>query len=355
MATELELVLGVGIALVSILTALSALLLARPPKSGASARTPPEASPSPVSSVSPAGTEGGEAVEPAEPQESEQVDSEAEEAEESPVEGQASESVGEMFVHEEHEGEHSKEEIQAYRRAVIAQLERERGSKVITMIHRKEPWTGEDEEPEIVLEDSETILSEIRKTAPDKPIDMILHTPGGVALAAEMIAMAFKFHKGKVTVMVPFYAMSGGSMIALSSDEIRMEKYSILGPVDPQIEGMPAASLMAILKRKPLEVISDRTLVLSQVAEMQTQNAKDFVKWLLRDRMGDSTAEKVAEFLAGGYLAHETPITLDVGRALGLPVVEGVPDLVYKLFKTFDFGEVTRPGKMTVEASDALA
>jgi ClpP class serine protease len=252
--------------------------------------------------------------------------------------------------HETHERPHSKEEILAERKVIIEQLERKRGSKVITLIHRKEPWTTKDAEPEIVLEDSETILDEIRKTPVDKPIDVILHTPGGVALAAEMIAMALKYHRGKVTVMIPFYAMSGGSLIALSADEIRMERYSILGPVDPQIEGMPAASLMSIVKRKRLDTISDRTLVLAQVAEMQTQNAKDFVKWLLREKLGDPNSEKVAEFLAGGYLAHETPITLDVARALGLNAVEGVPDLVYKLFKTCAFGEVTRPGELQTQS-----
>jgi len=338
MATTLELVLGVGLALVSLVSALAAFMLSRGPSRRAETGTvqvsatdeqalpekpQPIEAPAAKAGVAQTGRTGGDQAE----------------------DGKEGHEAG-----HEHEGPHSKQEILAERKAIIEQLEQERGSKVIQMIHRKEPWTTEDEEPEIVLEDSETILGEIRKTPVDKPIDMILHTPGGVALAAEMIAMALKYHKGKVTVMVPFYAMSGGSLIALASDEIRMERYSILGPVDPQIEGMPAASLMSIVKRKQLDAVSDRTLVLAQVAEMQTQNAKDFVKWLLRDKMGDQTAEKVAEFLAGGYLAHETPITLDVARVLGLNAVEGVPDLVYKLFKTCAFGEVTRPGELRAQS-----
>lgn len=336
MSTILELLLGGGLVAVSMISAVAAFFLARMWHSTAgvsTAKAVPAAAP-------PLPKETGQES-PAE-------------VEDAVVEGEApAQLVEPEAAHEEHanhEGEHSKEEILAERKAIIERLERERASKVITMIHRKEPWTTEDEEPEIVLEDSETILGQIRNTPPDKPIDMILHTPGGVALAAEMIAMALKYHKGKVTVMVPFYAMSGGTLIALSADEIRMERYSILGPVDPQIEGMPAASLMSIVRRKQLDAVSDRTLVLAQVAEMQTQNAKDFVKWLLRDKMGDQ-AEKVAEFLAGGYLAHETPITLDVASVLGLNAVEGVPDLVYDLFKTCAFGAVTRPGQLTTETA----
>ncbi len=235
----------------------------------------------------------------------------------------------------------TKSQVLAMRSKIIDELEKERGTKVITMIHKKEVWSGTDEAPEIGIEDTESILQEIRKIPPDKPIDLILHTPGGFALAAEMVAMALKFHKGKVTVMVPFYAMSGGSMMSLAAGEIRMEKFSVLGPVDPQIPTpvgqWAAGSLSSIPERKPIEAIGDQMLVLSEVAKMETQQAKDFVKWLLSGRMDEEAAGQVAEFLAGGYMTHSTPITIDVVRALGLNVVEGVPDKVYELFHTFGF------------------
>jgi ClpP class serine protease len=65
----------------------------------------------------------------------------------------------------------------------------------------------------------------------DVPLDMVLHTPGGLVLAALQIAQAVRDHKSKVTVFVPHYAMSGGTLIALSADEIVMCKHSILGPI----------------------------------------------------------------------------------------------------------------------------
>jgi len=52
-------------------------------------------------------------------------------------------------------------------------------------------------------------------TDKDVPIDLILHTPGGLVLAAEQIAHALKRHPGKVSVIVPHYAMSGGTLIVL--------------------------------------------------------------------------------------------------------------------------------------------
>jgi ClpP class serine protease len=231
--------------------------------------------------------------------------------------------------------------ILAWRRRILEELGQERGTEVITMIHKKELWTEEGEEPEIGIEDIEAVLQAIRKTPRNKPIDLILHTPGGYASAAQMMAMAIKFHPAKVTVMVPFYAMSGGSLMSLAANEIRMEKYSVLGPVDPQIptpDGMwPAGSLSTLVKTKPIQNITDRMIILSDAANLEIENAKAFVMWLLDGKMDKEQAERVADFLAKGYMSHATPITLDVARALGLNVVEGIPDKVYELFKTFAF------------------
>jgi len=231
--------------------------------------------------------------------------------------------------------------ILAWRRRILEELGEERGTKVITMIHKKELWTEEGEEPEIGIEDIEAVLQAFRKTPPSKPIDLILHTPGGYASAAQMMAMAIKFHPAKVTVMVPFYAMSGGSLMSLAANEIRMEKYSVLGPVDPQIptpDGMwPAGSLSTLVKTKPIQNITDRMIILSDAANLEIENAKAFVTWILDGKMDKEQAERVADFLAKGYMSHATPITLDVARALGLNVVEGIPDKVYELFKTFAF------------------
>lgn len=232
-------------------------------------------------------------------------------------------------------------EILAWRRGIIEDIERERGTKVITMIHKKELWTEPGEDPEIGIEDTETVLQQLRKVPRDKPVDFIIHTPGGYALAAQMMAMAIKFHPAKVTVMVPFYTMSGGSLMSLAASEIRMERYSVLGPVDPQIptpDGMwPAGSIATLVKTKPIQNITDRMVIMSDVANLEIENAKAFVIWLLEGKMDKEQAERVADFLARGYMSHATPITLDVARALGLNVVEGIPDKVYELFKTFAF------------------
>src|SRR5262245_40987063 len=131
------------------------------------------------------------------------------------------------------------------RTTVLERFQQQRKPRAIAMIHRQETVSlfGVPVSRYIDIDDSEAILRAIRLTPPDQPIDMILHTPGGLVLAAEQIVHALAEHKGKVTVFVPHYAMSGGTLIALTADEIVMDPNAVLGPVDPQIGDMPAASI----------------------------------------------------------------------------------------------------------------
>src|SRR3989475_4688225 len=113
----------------------------------------------------------------------------------------------------------------AARARVIERFQQERKSRVIAMIHRQDTQSlfGVPVSQSITIDDSEAILRAIRLTQPEQPLDLILHTPGRLVLAAEQIAKALVEHKGKVTVFVPHYAMSGGTLIAPTAGEIAME------------------------------------------------------------------------------------------------------------------------------------
>src|SRR2546427_8561066 len=150
------------------------------------------------------------------------------------------------------------------RAALLGNFEKERNSRVIAMIHRQESASilGVPAASSISSDDSEAILRAIRLTPPDQPIDLILHTPGGLVLAAEQIAKALVQRKAKVTAFVPHYAMSGGSLIALAADEIVMDPNAVLGPVDPQIGDLPAGSIVKLLQLEKPPAISDEMLIL---------------------------------------------------------------------------------------------
>jgi ClpP class serine protease len=224
-------------------------------------------------------------------------------------------------------------------------LEQARGARVIAMIHRQETvgFLGVPLFRFIDIEDSEAVLRAIRMTPADRPIDLILHTPGGLVLASEQIAYALRNHPAKVTVIVPHYAMSGGTLLALAADEILLDPAAVLGPVDPQLGELPAASIMRTVGKKPLERIEDRTLILADVAEKALRHMKEVVRSLVSQRVGAKKAEALAEELAGGHYTHDDPITFDEAKKLGLPVAEGVPREAYDLMALFPQSGGRRP------------
>ncbi len=236
------------------------------------------------------------------------------------------------------------------RLATIRKLERKRKSRVITLIHRQEKigMFGIPFFRFIDIEDSEEVLRAIRTTPDDTPIDLILHTPGGLVLASYQIALALKEHPAKTTVIVPHYAMSGGTLIALAADEIIMDKHAVLGPVDPQLpkgEGaIPAASIVKAVELKGEKEVDDDTLILRDVAKKAISQVEEMVYNLLKDKMGENDAKTIAKVLSEGRWTHDYPITIDKARELKLNVNDNVPEEVYELMSMYPQMQQMRPG-----------
>ena len=166
--------------------------------------------------------------------------------------------------------------LEARRVRLIRAIERARRSRVIALVHRQESMglLGFPLFKFINIEDAEEVLRAIRMTPKDVPIDIVLHTPGGLAIAAEQIARALLAHPARVTAFVPHHAMSGGTLIALGADEIVMDPHAILGPVDPQLESRPAASILRAVARKEPKDIDDKTLIDADIAAMSDYISK---------------------------------------------------------------------------------
>jgi len=238
--------------------------------------------------------------------------------------------------------------LEASRTRMIRELEKRRRSRVIALVHRQETMSllGFPLVRYIDIEDSEEVLRAIQLTDPNLPIDLILHTPGGLVLAAEQIAHALVSHPAKVTVFVPHYAMSGGTLLALAADSIVMAPHAVLGPLDPQLERYPAASILRAveLQKQRNKDIEDQTLILADMAEKAMNQVREFVIRLLkRKQWDDERARKVAEILTEGRWTHDYPITVEDARELGLPVSCDVPPEVYRFMRLFPQTITQRP------------
>jgi ClpP class serine protease len=240
--------------------------------------------------------------------------------------------------------------LAAARAAALDDFQQQRHSRVIAMIHRQDTVSlfGVPVSSSIDIEDSEAILRAIRSTPPDQPIDLVLHTPGGLVLAAEQIAHALVEHKGKVTVFVPHYAMSGGTLLALTADEVVMDPNAVLGPVDPQIGDMPAASIVKLLELKPRDRISDEMLVLADIAIKARMQVASFVAEVLLKHQPKDRALALAAALSEGRWTHDFPITVEGARALGLPVSTNMPPQVYELMDLYPQAGQGRPSVIYV-------
>lgn len=162
-------------------------------------------------------------------------------------------------------------------------------------------------------------------TPADRPIDLILHTPGGLVLAAEQIAHGLALHQGKVTVFVPHYAMSGGTLLALTADEI-----------------------VKVLSLKPPASISDEMLVLADVAQKARVQVASFVAEVLLKHLPKDRAAALATTLSEGRWTHDFPITVEAAKELGLPISTEMPPLIYALMDLYPQSGVGRPSVMYV-------
>ncbi len=227
--------------------------------------------------------------------------------------------------------------LEAMRARKIAQIEEQRHSRVILLVHRQETMSllGFPLMRFIDIHDSEEVMRAIHMTDDDMPLDLVLHTPGGLVLAALQIARAIRAHKGRVTVYVPHYAMSGGTLVALAADQIVMCEHSVLGPIDPQLGQMPAASLLKVMAQKPVTEIDDQTLVMADVGRKAIRQVESAATELLKAHMDENAARALAAKLATGTWTHDYPISVEEARSLGLPISTEMPEEVLQLMSLY--------------------
>jgi ATP-dependent protease ClpP protease subunit len=107
-------------------------------------------------------------------------------------------------------------------------------------------------------EDKNGFMAAVHQLDRKKGLDLILHTPGGrIAATQSIVNYLQKMFKGDIRAIVPQIAMSAGTMIACSCHTIMMGTHSNLGPIDPQLRGLPAYGVLEEFKRAMREIKKD--------------------------------------------------------------------------------------------------
>ncbi|MCZ0933101.1 MAG: ATP-dependent Clp protease proteolytic subunit [Oligoflexia bacterium] len=225
------------------------------------------------------------------------------------------------------------------RQRYINQLFKRRGGNVIAYYSG---WLQKSNIRGVEINDNDKnfFMAVIHGLERNKGLDLILHTPGGEVAATEsLIDYLTTMFNFDIEVFVPQIAMSAGTMIACASKQIHMGKQSNLGPIDPQIGGLPAGAILdefeqaaKEIKKQPekiplWQVIVSKyhpSLILS--CENAIEWSKDIVKRYLKAVMfSDASEEYISEIVDNlsdhnQMKAHSKHIGLKEAQKIGLKI-----------------------------------
>lgn len=180
-------------------------------------------------------------------------------------------------------------------------------------------------------------------------LDLIMHSPGGSAEAAEAVVLYLRSKFNHIRVFVPHMAMSAATMLACAADEIVMGKHSFIGPIDPQLQlqtalgvrFVPAQAIIQQFELAKTQAANPMSLrawlpMLSQYGPdllVTCTNATNLAKLLVTDWLtshmfngdqdGAQKAADIGHWLAdhGHFMTHGRPISRDVAEQKGLKIV----------------------------------
>jgi ClpP class serine protease len=142
----------------------------------------------------------------------------------------------------------------------------------------------------------------------------------------------------------------------MAADEIVMDPNAVLGPVDPQIGGMPAASIVRVTEIKPVERTSDQVLILADMSRKAQTQVRDIVAELLSEsgQMGADRAAEVAKVMTEGRWTHDFPITVRTARGLGFKVSTDMPRPVYGIMELYPQAGSRRPSVVYLDSPGGM-
>ncbi len=162
--------------------------------------------------------------------------------------------------------------------------------------------------PYIDIETAEGVLA-VMEHLPEDRVTIVLHTLGGCVTACVLIANALRQFRDS-TAIVPYMAISGGTLIALSATHLEMGSRASLSAVDPQIMGQ---------RVKHLAETKDRPSIAALAREYDTSMRK-YVRARLGERLPEDRLGPAMDLFMGEHAPHEWPIQRPEVEALGIPV-----------------------------------
>lgn len=222
-------------------------------------------------------------------------------------------------------------------RDAINSYEKQTNSKVVMLVNRRVSFTvfGFPVFNYLTIEDAHSMLRQLAETPKDKNLVIILHTPGGEMTAGMQIARMLKNWQADVKVVVPYYAMSAGTLIALSAREIVMDENAVLGPIDPQIQAqkgtVPAVAVVDVEKNFGREKLSGDMLILWSMSKRALSQMEIFLKEVVLKDSPNAVKQSVINKLLYTHTTHDCPLFAEDLKKIGLSVKAEIPQEIKKI------------------------
>ncbi len=231
-------------------------------------------------------------------------------------------------------------ELFELRKACYAEIEKHRGRPLLIYATKFLDGVPPGTPNFIDLSDVDG-FTDLINSVKGKSVDVLLHSPGGRPDATERLVGLLRNKFEEVHFLIPHSAYSAATMLALSGNSIVLHSSAILGPIDPQINGVPARSIKhgfekakeRIAKEGPealpayIPLIEKYSLELLELCEDSEKLSKDLVsewlkKYMFKGEKVDKKIKKAVTYFSDydTHLMHSRPLPMDKLTAFGLKI-----------------------------------
>jgi len=198
------------------------------------------------------------------------------------------------------------------------------GHKLIVLVH--------DEKGEVADADVTQVLETVNTLDKKIPIDVILHTHGGLVGPTMQIAEVLAKRR-KTRTYVPFFAHSGGTLIALSTEKIFMGKGAALGPIDVQFAGRPAHDIIRIVEELGNDASAEWRSLAKNAKRVLKDWSSDVCKLINKSHKGwfGRRGCALAVTLTSGEMYHGRSINFSEAKKLHINVSDDFAKSVFAL------------------------
>jgi ClpP class serine protease len=166
-------------------------------------------------------------------------------------------------------------------------------------------------------------LSQVMNKMEGKDFDLVLHTPGGEIFSSLAISRMINQYPGTIRAIIPLYSMSGGSLLALSCEELLMTPNACIGPIDPQLGSLfrygSAKAWEEIVKFKGKKA-EDQSISFAMMGKQHTKSIKAHLNSVVDLGMTNNNKKKLIEFLTDGKVEHAYPLTINDLEGYGIMI-----------------------------------